>query len=182
MVEKYAQSLWTKFWFSPIAPQCSSTRLWITQNLVEDSFLNILNNFEVKRTLFAEARKIIPRWWFLPKKSIIDLPWAKKSLQYLGFILFRAIDKAYFEKKEYRYRSRHFVPAFDHFLPKFAQTEQIFFNHKLSTLSDSTCWIKFFLPSLVSFFCSKDILKLVILMSEFTTVTSITGKRRPGRK
>jgi hypothetical protein len=42
----------------------------------------------------------------------------------------RAIDEAYFEKifkrKEYRYRSGHFVPAFDHFLPKFAQTDQIF--------------------------------------------------------
>jgi hypothetical protein len=36
-------------------------------------FLYILYNFDVKRTLFTEARKIIPRWWFLPKKSIIDL-------------------------------------------------------------------------------------------------------------
>ena len=71
--EKNTQSLWPKFRFSPIAPQCTSTRLRITQNLVEDSFLYILYNFEVKRTLFAEARKIIPRWWFLPKKSIIDL-------------------------------------------------------------------------------------------------------------
>ncbi len=63
-------------------------RLQITQNLVEDSFLYILNNSEDKRTLFGEARKKIPRWcstssWnFLgdffgtsdvPKKSIIDL-------------------------------------------------------------------------------------------------------------
>ena len=63
----------THFRFSPIAPWCTSTRLRIAQNLVEDSFLYILYNFEVKRTLFAEARKIIPRWWFLPKKSIIDL-------------------------------------------------------------------------------------------------------------
>ena len=73
MVEKNTQSLWPKFRFSPIATQCTSTRLRITQNLVEDSFLYILYNFEVKRTLFAEAGNIIPRWWFLPKKSIIDL-------------------------------------------------------------------------------------------------------------
>ncbi len=72
-LKKNTQSLWPKFRFSPIAPQCTSTRLQITQNLVEDSFLYILYNFEVKRTLFAEAGKIIPRWWFLPKKSIIDL-------------------------------------------------------------------------------------------------------------
>ena len=73
MIEKNTQSLWPKFRFSPIAPECTSTRLQITQNLVEDSFLYILYNFEVKRTLFGEARKIIPRWWFLPQKSIIDL-------------------------------------------------------------------------------------------------------------
>ena len=73
MAEKNTQSLWPKFRFSPIAPECTSTGLWITQNLVEDSFLYILYNFEVKRTLFAEAGNIIPRWWFLPKKSIIDL-------------------------------------------------------------------------------------------------------------
>jgi len=73
MVEKNTQSLWPKFRFSPIAPYCTSTRLRITQNLVEDSFLYILYNFEVKRTLFAQAGNIIPRWWFLPKKSIIDL-------------------------------------------------------------------------------------------------------------
>ncbi len=47
--EKNTQSLWPKFRFSPIAPLCTSTRLWITQNLVEDSFLYILYNFEVKR-------------------------------------------------------------------------------------------------------------------------------------
>ena len=41
--------------FSPIAPECISTRLWITQNLVEDSFLYILYNLEVKRTIFGEA-------------------------------------------------------------------------------------------------------------------------------
>ncbi len=73
MVEKNTQSLWPKFRFSPIAPQYTSTRLRINQNLVEDSFFYILYNFEVKRTLFAEAGNIIRRWWFLPKKSIIDL-------------------------------------------------------------------------------------------------------------
>ena len=73
MVEKNTQSLCPKFRFAPIAPGCISTRLRFTQNLVEDSFLYILYSFEVKRTLFAEAGKIIPRWCFLPKKSIIDL-------------------------------------------------------------------------------------------------------------
>ena len=73
MAEKNTQSLRAKFRFSPIAPGCTSTRLRITQNLVENTFLYILYNFEVKRTLFGVARKIIPRWWFLPQKSIIDL-------------------------------------------------------------------------------------------------------------
>ncbi len=36
-------------------------------------FCTILYNFEVKRTLFGEAGKIIPRWWFSPKKIIIEL-------------------------------------------------------------------------------------------------------------
>ena len=70
---KNTQSLRAKFRFSPIATGCASTRVRITQNLVENSFLYILNNFEVKRTSFAEAGKIIPRWCFLPKKAIIDL-------------------------------------------------------------------------------------------------------------
>ena len=61
MVEKNTQSLCPKFRFSPIAPQCNSTRLRFTRNLVEDSFFYILYNFEVKRTSFAESRKIIPR-------------------------------------------------------------------------------------------------------------------------
>ena len=73
MTEKNTQSFRPKFRFSSKAPGCTSTRLRITQNLVEYSFLDILYNFEVKRTLFGEAGKIIPRWWFLPKKSIIDL-------------------------------------------------------------------------------------------------------------
>ena len=73
MREKNTQSLWPKFRFSPIAPRYTSTRLRITQNLVEDSFLYILYNFEVKRTLFCKDIKIVPRWWFLPQKSIIDL-------------------------------------------------------------------------------------------------------------
>ena len=73
MVEKNTQSSWPKFRFSPIAPGCTSTRLRITQNLVEDLFLCILYNFEVKRTLFGKDRKIISRWCFLPQKSIIDL-------------------------------------------------------------------------------------------------------------
>ena len=73
MAEKNTQSLWPKYRFSPIAPRYTSTRLKITQNLVEDSFFYILYNFEVKRTLFGECGKIIPRWWFLPKKTIIDL-------------------------------------------------------------------------------------------------------------
>ena len=38
--------------FSPIVPGCTSTLLRITQNLVEDLFLCILINFEVKRTFF----------------------------------------------------------------------------------------------------------------------------------
>jgi hypothetical protein len=62
MAEKNTQSFRPKFRFSPIAPECTSTRLRITQNLVEDSFLDILNNFEVKRTLFGEGGKIIPRF------------------------------------------------------------------------------------------------------------------------
>jgi hypothetical protein len=42
---------------SPIAPECTSTRLRITQNLVEDSLFYIVYNFEVKRTLIGEVRK-----------------------------------------------------------------------------------------------------------------------------
>jgi hypothetical protein len=61
MAEKNIQSLRAKFRFSPIAPECTSTRLQITQNREMDSFLYILYNFEVKRTLFGEAGKIIQR-------------------------------------------------------------------------------------------------------------------------
>ncbi len=86
MVEKNSQSLWPKFRFSIIAPWCTSTRLRITQNLIEDSFLYILYNFEVKRTLFAEAGKIIPKWWFLPKQSIIDLSSPKKMASIIRLV------------------------------------------------------------------------------------------------
>ncbi len=49
-----------KFRFLPIVPEFTSTRLRINQNLVEDYFLYILYNFEVKRTLFGESGKIFP--------------------------------------------------------------------------------------------------------------------------
>ena len=55
MVEKNTQSLWPKFRFSLIAPECTSTRLQITQNLVEIFY--ILYNFEVKIDL-----KICQKW------------------------------------------------------------------------------------------------------------------------
>jgi hypothetical protein len=44
----------------PIFTYSTSTRLRITQNLVEGSFLYILYNCEVKRALFGEARKNNP--------------------------------------------------------------------------------------------------------------------------
>ncbi len=44
--------------YHPSAPRLDFK---ITQNLVEDSFLYILYNFEVERTSFDEAGKIIPR-------------------------------------------------------------------------------------------------------------------------
>jgi hypothetical protein len=47
----------TKIQISPIASGCTSTRLRITQNLVEELFLCILYYFEVKRTLFGKYRK-----------------------------------------------------------------------------------------------------------------------------
>ena len=70
---------WTYGTWSKKTPVCDQNsdfqtfRLQITQNLVEDSFLYILNNSEDKRTLFGEARKKIPKRWFLPKKNIFDL-------------------------------------------------------------------------------------------------------------
>jgi hypothetical protein len=48
-----------KYRFSPIAPRRTSARLQITQNRVDDLFLCILFNFEVKRTLFGKTRKKI---------------------------------------------------------------------------------------------------------------------------
>ena len=69
MVEKNTQSLRPiKFRFSPIAPECTSTRLQITQNLVEDLFLCILYNFEVKWTFFSEARINNSKMMILPPK------------------------------------------------------------------------------------------------------------------
>ncbi len=61
------QSLCPKFRFSHLAPDFTSTQLLITQNLVEDCFLYILINFEVKRTSFAEAKKKIQDDDFYPK-------------------------------------------------------------------------------------------------------------------
>jgi hypothetical protein len=58
---KNTQSFRPKFRFSPVEPGCTSTRLQITQNLVEDIFLYILYNFEVKRILFGKDSKNIPR-------------------------------------------------------------------------------------------------------------------------
>ena len=43
--------------FQPAAPMCTSTRLRITQNLVEKLFLCILYNFEDKRALFDKDSK-----------------------------------------------------------------------------------------------------------------------------
>ena len=68
MAEKNTQSLRAKFRFSPIAPRYTSTRLRITQNLVEDLFLCILYNFEVKRTLFGKDRKKFQDNVFYQKK------------------------------------------------------------------------------------------------------------------
>ena len=67
MAEKNTQSWRAKFRFSPIAPGYTSTGLRINQNLVEDLFLCILYNLEIKRTLFGKDRKKIPIWCFLPK-------------------------------------------------------------------------------------------------------------------
>jgi hypothetical protein len=49
-----------------------STRLRSTQNLVEDLFLCILFNFEVKRTFFGKSRKKIQDDDFYPNKSLIE--------------------------------------------------------------------------------------------------------------
>jgi hypothetical protein len=66
--KKNTQSLRPKYRFSPISTGCTSTRIRITKNLVEDSFLRILFNFEIKKTLFDRARKKIQNDDFLPKK------------------------------------------------------------------------------------------------------------------
>ncbi len=70
MVVKNTQRLRPKFLFLPLAPECTSIRLRITQNLVQDLFLCILYNFGSNGHYFKEE---IPKWWFLLQKSTIDL-------------------------------------------------------------------------------------------------------------
>jgi hypothetical protein len=64
--KKYSKFV-TKIPIFTYSTLCTSTRLQITQNLVEDSFLYILYNFEVKRTLFGEAGKKFQDDDFYPK-------------------------------------------------------------------------------------------------------------------
>ena len=74
MAEKNTQSWRAKFRFSPIAPGYTSTGLRINQNLVEDLFLCILYNLEIKRTLFGKDRKKFQYdVFYQSQKAIIDL-------------------------------------------------------------------------------------------------------------